>query len=170
LAGLAGRVTLVEAPLGYGKTTLIMSWVEALQSEGIPVAYQSLEGATGDQVQILRRHLASLRFREDEAENTCGKEKQTCLVLDDFHEADHACRFFVQSLLSASPSFLHLIVGSREPPGFPLTKLRMAEQVTDFTRDDLRFTREEARVLFEVDLPAEQLDAYLHRSEGWSPL
>ena len=160
-------MTLVEAPLGYGKTTLIASWVETLGQKGTPIEYLSLDGTIGDQVQVARRRLLALGIQVDERDLSRDRVDSVCLVLDDFHEADQNCRDFVQSLLRIAPIGLHLIVGSREPPGFPLTKLRMAGQVTDFTREDLRFTREEARALFHEDLPDDQLDAYLNHSEGW---
>ena len=160
-------MTLVEAPLGYGKTTLITSWVETLRRKGTPIEYLSLDGTIGDQLQVLRKHLLALGIQVDDRDLSRDRIDTVCLVLDDFHEVDQNCRNFVQSLLRIAPIGLHLVVGSREPPGFPLTKLRMAEQVTDFTREDLRFTRDEARALFHEDLPADQLDAYLDHSEGW---
>lgn len=167
LAGLSRRLTLVEAPLGYGKTTLITSWVERLRLDHRRVRYLTLDGAKGDQLQLVLRELDAVGFRIGDRGLSPSGTEQVYLVLDDFHEAEPRCREFVQSVLGNPPVGLHMIIGSREPPGFPLTKLRMVDQVTDFSRDDLRFTRDEAQALFQNGVSAELLEAYLDRSEGW---
>ncbi|WP_419909010.1 LuxR C-terminal-related transcriptional regulator [Hoeflea sp.] len=187
-AGLHRRLTLVEAPLGYGKTTLMQSWCTYLSAEGYQVESISLDGLKADSATLVYRAVAKLADFETagEANGQSGAgdhsepydsqilaatltavRKNSFLVLDDFHEASDTCARLVQSLLRQAPQCLRLIIGSREPAGIPLTKLRMADQVTDFSLSDLKFSAEEAAELFEGELPAEILSAYVDRAEGW---
>lgn len=186
--GLHHKLTLVEAPLGYGKTTLIRSWIDLLRGRGTPTEYISFEGTEHDSTRLLLQGLvrfgATVGFDDDPqpatskaeayapeaqslVENVAGLRRRCCLILDDFHEANQTCRQLVQSLLRQETDTLHLIIGTREHPGFPLTKLRMANKVTDFGLSDLRFDADEAAALFRGELSHEDVQTYLGRAEGW---
>ncbi|MEM9709920.1 MAG: LuxR C-terminal-related transcriptional regulator [Pseudomonadota bacterium] len=173
LAGLSRRLTLLEAPLGYGKTTLIEAWVTHLGRAGHPVASVAFDAPARQSINRMNDALAQLSLHHDEdlglkrLPGEVGPEARRFLILDDFHEADGADCAFVQNLLRGADQGLHLVIGTREPPGFPLTKLRMADQVTDFTRDDLRFDQTEAEALFQDDLPLSEVNSYLEKAEGW---
>ncbi len=178
LRGLSRRLTVVEAPLGYGKTTLIRAWVTHLEAADAKVKYLSFEGLARGQLEHVTNALTRLGLHFDEctglddatdhadSEHTLAECRY--LVLDDFHEADAACVAFVQTILREPEPSLHLIIGSREPPGIALTKLRMTDQVNDFTTEDLRFDLSEAQALFQNDMTLDEVEANLLRSEGWA--
>lgn len=172
-AGFSRRLTLVEAPLGYGKTTLISIWLRQLQKDQHVVATVSLEGVARHKFERIAEALSNLGLHYDEAlglsllPDAQPPPGPRFLVLDDFHDADDASRAFVQDVLRGNAHGLHILIGTREPPGFPLTKLRMADEVNDFNIEDLRFDLAEAQALFQEDLPAKELQSYVDRAEGW---
>lgn len=172
-AGFARRLTLVEAPLGYGKTTLISIWLRRLHQDRHAVATVSLEGVARHKFERIADALSRLGLHYDETLGLSRLPDATVptgprfLVLDDFHDADDVSRAFVQDALRGNAHGLHFLIGTREPPGFPLTKLRMADEVNDFNIEDLRFDLAEAQALFQDDLPVEDLQGYLDRAEGW---
>lgn len=187
-AGLHRRLTLVEAPLGYGKTTLMRGWCGDLEDRGYQVESLSLEGMEADSAVLVYQAVAKLadfdatgeaipesgerhQNEVDDSQNLNAAmsaiRRNSFLVLDDFHEASDACVRLVLSVLRQAPDRLRLMIGSREATGIPLTKLRMAGEVNDFSLSDLKFNVEEAAQLFDGELPAEILRAYVTRSEGW---
>lgn len=185
-AGRHRKLTLVEAPLGYGKTTLIKAWVEKLRLRGMAVSYLSLEGTEFDPMRLLIRAIAELTrepivpvsdHRADMRDNAVdigslvesfgSLQRDGTLVVDDFHNADADCNQLIQAILRHGPDKLHLVIGSRERPGFPLTKLRMSDQVTDFGIADLRFDADEASALFAGELSPAMVRSFVDRAEGW---
>lgn len=191
--GARKRLTLLSAPAGFGKTTLVAAW--AAEAE-LPVAWLSLDEGDGDAPGFLRYLIAALR----EVAGDVGSEALTALaspqppetatllaglvnelaalehdvavVLDDYHavdarEVDAALAF----LLDRAPPRLHLVLTTREDPDLPLARLRARGQLTELRAADLRFTTDEAadflRDAAGVVLSAEQVAALEARTEGW---
>jgi len=174
LEGLRCPLTLVQAPLGYGKTTVIRRWMSLLHDQGVPAVYVSLEGRSHEDVRLLREALGRLIRPKQETDLRAGPGSDLgaqlgaftarhCLIVDDFHETTPECTELVQSLLRQDAPFLHIVIGTRQAPGFALTKMRMAQQINDFQLSDLRFTDAEAKALFHGDVDAD----ILSRAEGW---
>jgi LuxR family maltose regulon positive regulatory protein len=190
----AGRkLTLVSAPAGSGKTTLVGEWVQGC---GRPAAWLSLEEADSDPSRFLTYLIAALRtvapgVGEDvlallqtpqppppDATLTALLNDLTAipspvvLVLDDYHvldarPVDEALAFLVEHL----PPQLHLVVATREDPALPLARLRARGQLTELRAADLRFNPSEAaefltRVM-DLDLAADDIEALEARTEGW---
>lgn len=170
-AGLDDRLTLVSAPAGFGKTTLVADWLDARGRARKLGAWLSLDEADGDLRRFLRYLIAALRT----AEPTIGAEALTMtetshrpehepvltallnefddnadgepvvLVLDDFHAIDsRPVDAAVTFLIEHAPRRLHVVITTREDPRLPLARLRAKGQLTELRASDLRFTSEEA--------------------------
>jgi LuxR family transcriptional regulator, maltose regulon positive regulatory protein len=191
--GLCGPLTLITAPAGFGKTTLVASCVA---NGGLPIAWLSLDKGDNQVERFLNYLVAALQ----EADNTLGGEAEqllaaarqappetvlTCLindldtssreiilVLDDYQFINsQAIHEKVAFLLDHSPKTFHLVIASRSDPPLPLSRLRARGQIVELRSSDLRFTESEA-VLFLNDVMGLHLDeaaiAVLEeRTEGW---
>ncbi len=189
------RLTLVSAPPGFGKTTLLASWAEAAAAAGRAVAWVSLEeseqhpdafwtyvvtalaGAVpglGDGALPL---LQSPHPSTEPALTLLLNELSALphgldLVLDDYHLADGpGIAGDLSFLLLHLPAQVRLMIGTRADPALPLGRLRASGELTEVRAADLRFTLEEvAAYLNEVvglDLGAADIAALEGRTEGW---
>jgi LuxR family transcriptional regulator, maltose regulon positive regulatory protein len=165
------RLTLVSAPAGFGKTTLLSEWLEDRSGDGRPVTWLSLEEADNDPGRFLAYLVSALRWALGEGigegvlaslrlpefppvEAVMGvlineladvRHEEVTIVLDDFHVIHsgpiHEATSF---LLEHLPENVHLVISSRADPPLPLAKLRARDQVTEIRAAGLRFTTEEA--------------------------
>ncbi len=192
--GMERALTLVSAPAGFGKTTLVAQW---LAESGTPVAWLSLEPEDNDPVRFLSYLIAALQRLDPHVgtavlpllhaprpappervmalvinELIAGAARDFALVLDDYHvisaEAIHRALIF---LLGHLPSHMHLIIATRADPPLLLAGLRARGQLTEVRAADLRFATDEVsaflREVMELDLPSETIAALEHRTEGW---
>ena len=188
------RVTLVCAPAGYGKTTLLLDLVTA--ASAVP-AWLSLDENDNDAQRFLVYLCAAFRqagipllggvealladagFQAPEAVMTLllgsveGFHQKLLLVLDDYHVI-HSPKIhsLMQSLLSHQPPNLHLALLTREDPPLPLSRLRLTEEILEFRAGDLAFDREETARLLNASLddalPPESTDRIAACTEGWA--
>jgi LuxR family maltose regulon positive regulatory protein len=186
-------LTLVSAPAGYGKSTLISSWAEALDC---PVAWISLDDHDSDLASFIGYFLGALQtiYPPLGAEtraliqgtelpplvviartliNELNRiETDFVVVLDDYQcIRSTSVHDLIESLLSHPPQHLHLVLGTRIDPPISMNVLRARSQVTEIRLQDLRFTQVEAAILLEklMGAPVEaatvaELEAH---SEGW---
>ena len=190
--GLAGPLTLVSAPPGYGKTTLVSESVSAIQQ---PVAWLSLDEGDSDPVRFGTYVVAALQTLQpglgEEAlalfHSPQPPPLETALaplineisavlpdfvfVLDDYHvisaQVIHTGLAF---LLEHLPSQMHFVIASRADLPLPLGRLRVRGQLTELRADDLRFTPEEAASFLELvglQLDPGDVAALEARTEGW---
>jgi LuxR family transcriptional regulator, maltose regulon positive regulatory protein len=191
--GTAGELTLVCAPAGFGKTSLLADW--ARRSRG-PVAWLSLDGGDSDPARFWRYVAAAL----DELRPGVGQRvgallqgaqpppeaivttlvnelvqgpEEVVLVLDDYHLVEApAVHDSLAVLLERLPPQLHLVLASRADPPLPLARLRARGQLLELRETDLRFTPEEAAALLRAtvgpDLPEAAAAALGDRTEGWA--
>jgi LuxR family transcriptional regulator, maltose regulon positive regulatory protein len=187
------RVTLISAPAGSGKTTLVAAW---LKQTDHPAIWLSLDEADND----LPRFLAYLAAAFQQIDEQIGApllsalqspqlpaiEKvltallneialridQLILVLDDYHLLGEAAISKVMGfLIDHQPAQLHLVLITREDPALPLARLRARDQLTEIRARNLRFTQEETdaflREVMGLELSAQDLAALEDRTEGW---
>ncbi|NNJ12779.1 LuxR family transcriptional regulator [Chloroflexales bacterium ZM16-3] len=192
-AGLHGKLTLISAPAGFGKTTLLSAWVAGC---GRPVAWLSLDTADADPSRFLVYLIAALQTvapalgdgllaalqssqppQPDAAAAAlvnmiAAMPHDSVLVLDDYHAiaaqpVDRTLRFLLEHL----PPALHLVIATRQDPPLPLARLRARGQLTELRAADLRFTPAEAAGFLNqsmgLDLSAEAISALERRTEGW---
>jgi LuxR family maltose regulon positive regulatory protein len=187
------RLTLISAPAGFGKTTLVSEWIAGC---GRPVTWLSLDEGDNDPVRFVSYLVAVLQTiqvgigegllavlqspQPPQAEamlTTLLNEisvipRQFILILDDYHSidsepVDHALAFLVEHM----PPQMHLVIATREDPDLPLARLRARGQLTELRAVDLRFTPAEAAVFLNqvmgLNLSAEDIAALETRTEGW---
>jgi LuxR family maltose regulon positive regulatory protein len=193
--GLAAghRLTLVSAPAGFGKTTLVSDWVAGC---GRPAAWLSLDEGDSDPSRFLTYLIAALQTigagigegvlavlqspQPPPPESTltallndiAAIPSDLVLVLDDCHvldakAVDDALAFLVEHL----PPQVHLVIATREDPALPLARLRARGQLTELRGSDLRFTPDEAAAflnqVMDLDLSTDEVGALEGRTEGW---
>ena len=192
-AGLQRKLTLISAPAGSGKTTLVSAW---LHSADWPATWLSLDEGDNDPVRFLSYLIAALQTIEGNvgqgllaalqspgavnvelALTTLLNEiaefpDNVVLVLDDYHviesqPVDNALAFLLDHL----PPQMHLVIASRSDPSLPLSRLRAGGQMTEIRAADLRFTLDEITTFLDkvmgLNLSAENVAALETRTEGW---
>ncbi|WP_148571890.1 LuxR C-terminal-related transcriptional regulator [Nocardioides caldifontis] len=178
------RLTLVAAPAGFGKSTLLAEWTVAAREAGTHVAWLSLDEGDNDLTRLLTHLVAALDAKSDSIErlrdgipaamtvlvNDLADRPQTVLVLDDYHVLTapvvHEAMTF---LVDHAPESLHLVVATRADPPLPLARLRSRGQLTELRAKELRFTTEEAgQLLQDLELADSDVRALTDRTEGWA--
>ncbi|MFP4346322.1 MAG: LuxR C-terminal-related transcriptional regulator [Anaerolineales bacterium] len=194
--GLAlGRpLTLVSAPAGFGKTTCIAGWVQALER---PVAWLSLDPADDDPLRFFTYLVAALqRIDESLGQEIAGllhagqlppgeiiaatlvndllaRDAPLALVLDDLQliQAPFTLEVLEQLVENVPPS-LHLVLLTREDPSLPLARLRAHNRMTEIRAADLRFAGEEVadflNDVMNLALAPAEVAALEERTEGWA--
>jgi LuxR family maltose regulon positive regulatory protein len=179
-AGLDGKLSLISAPAGFGKTTLVASFVAAC---GLPAAWLSLDKDDNQVGRFLAYLLAALQA----ADPTIGREAaqlirdarqlptesmltplindldapggKLLLVLDDYQLISNpAVHEAVAFLLTHSPQRFHLLLAGRSDPPLPLARLRARGQLEEIRAAALRFSEAEA-AQFLNDVMGLSLDA-----------
>ena len=191
--GADRKLTIVCAPAGFGKTTLVREWLAVRAS---PFAWLSLDEEDGTAPRFVRCVIEALqtvaeglgaRAVEHLERNPLepvqpalmmllqdlGELKQDMvLVLEDYHATDAAAVDEALLLLvEHAPRHLHLVVTTREDPRLPLSRLRVRDQLVELRAADLRFSPDEAASFFRdtmrLSLTAEDVTALAKRTEGW---
>jgi LuxR family maltose regulon positive regulatory protein len=185
-------LTLVTAPPGYGKTTLVSGW---LTDAAIPYAWLSLDEGDNDPIRFLHYFLTALHqiipvvdpgwleylqgpqpaiFNTITTQliNEAATAEESLLVLDDFHLIHTTPILELMSeLLEHMPSTLHLVLLTRTDPPLPLARLRARGQLLEIRVDQLRFSVEETAQFFDagmgLPLSPEDVTAIEARTEGW---
>jgi LuxR family maltose regulon positive regulatory protein len=172
--GLHGKLTLVSAPAGFGKTTLISEWIANLRNSKLEIqnrsiTWLSLDEADSTPNRFFSYLIAALqKIAEGVGENAMAmlqspqpppidavlgallNELSTItepfiLVLDDYHLIDSPpIDQALSFLLDYLPPQIHLAIATREDPNLPLPRLRVRGQLTELRAADLRFTSAEA--------------------------
>jgi LuxR family maltose regulon positive regulatory protein len=193
--GLQGPLTLIAAPAGYGKTTLLGEW---RANAGTPplVAWLSLDAGDNDPVRFLLYLTAAIdQVHANLTKNTrlllqspelpaievigttllnelSAFSGDLILALDDYHIITapeiHAVLAFV---LEHLPPHIHLAILTRADPPLPLARLRARGQLVEIRAADLRFTTQEAAAFLEqvmgLSLTDREIEALEARTEGW---
>jgi len=192
-AGLLHPCTLIAAPAGFGKTTLVSEWIAQTDH---PVAWLSLDDDDNDPPRFLTYLVAALQIQQPQlggsAQEMLGAPqapppktiltlllnelatltRPLVLVLDDYHlittPAIHEALVF---LVDRLPRAFHLVITSRMDPPLPLARWRARNQLVELRADDLRFTPQEATTFFnevmDLALTTAQIATLETRTEGW---
>jgi LuxR family transcriptional regulator, maltose regulon positive regulatory protein len=190
---LEQRLALISAPAGYGKTTLVSSWVQSLKT---PVAWLSLDEADNDPTRFLSYLVATLQTIVASTGRTIQGSLEGAqpplldpaigvllndlmalatnfiLVLDDFHTIDNALiHQAIQTLVAHQPPQMRLVIVTREDPQLPLARLRARGQLVELRAHDLRFTPAEVSTFLKdvmgLTLAPKDVDELDNRIEGW---
>ncbi len=165
------KLTLISAPAGFGKTTLVSEWVaggERLESKA-RLAWLSLDEGDNDPARFLAYLIAALQTVAARIGSGVLSALQApqpppiemlltallneittlpdsfILVLDDYHVIDtQPVEAALTFLLEHLPPQMHLVIATRQDPHLPLARLRARGQLTELRLGDLRFTPPEA--------------------------
>ena len=189
------KLTLVAAPAGFGKTTLIGQLFEQMSAE-ISCCWYSLDQSDNDPTKFLLYFIASIRtvhsaFGESTlrlmestlisditevlallVNDLLDANKEISLFIDDYHFSDSdQTNQFIELLINLSPDNFRLIISSRLRPNISLSGLKVHGYLNEITANQLRFDDLEAKTfmndIHKLDLSSRQLiDLYEH-SEGW---
>ena len=196
LASAAAKLVLVDAPAGFGKTTLVAQW-RSSTVDGRPFAWVSLDRGDNDPGRLwwhvvcaLQR--ASPEFGSDEilrglrvqvpdlagtvlpmlVNELAALDEPVVLVLDDYHVIrDRSCHDQIAFLLLHLPLSAQIVVITRADPPLPLARLRAAGELVEIRTPELRFTPPEAAALVyavcAVELSEPDVASLVERTEGW---
>ncbi len=188
------KLTLVSAPAGFGKTTLVAEW---LGSVGRPVAWLSLDEEDNDPARFFTYLVAALQTVDPNIGQAAQAMSQSSqppppeallaslindlaamprpciLVLDDYHLIRSLpIHQMLAFLLEHQPPQTHMVIASREDPPLPLSRLRARGQIVEIRQADLRFTGEEAldflQHVMRLNLSTADAAALHRRTEGWA--
>ncbi len=190
-----GRLALISAPAGWGKSSLVTAWYEAIAAER-SFAFLTLEPADDDAPLFWSYVLAALRTVRPELlqgadallrsagvdpmrgiiprliNELSMSDEPIVLVLDDYHtitqQAIHDSVLFVIDHL---PQCLTVVISTRWDPPFPLGRLRASGEMIELRAAQLALTVDEAAELlstrFGLDLAADAVEELHRRAEGW---
>ncbi len=191
--GVQRKLTLISAPAGFGKTTLVSEWVAVIDWK---IAWLSLDEGDNDPARFISYMIAALQtikagigagllaalqssqmlpiesilvtlINEIDA-----IQDNFIFVLDDYHlieakQVDQSIAFLIEHL----PRQMHLVIATREDPQLPLSRLRARGQLAELRAADLRFTPAEAAEFLNrvmgLNLSVENIAALEARTEGW---
>jgi LuxR family transcriptional regulator, maltose regulon positive regulatory protein len=194
--GAERRLTLVTAPAGFGKTTLLAAWLAGTTGGERRAGWVSLDASENEPalfwayvVRALQRvhpdvgthALSLLQSRQPPpAESVVtalineidAVDADFLLILDDYHVIEApAIHDALAFLLDHLPPRMHLVVASRAAPPLPLPRLRARGELTELRAADLRFTPDEASAFLNqvmaLDLSAADTATLERRTEGW---
>jgi LuxR family maltose regulon positive regulatory protein len=186
------KLTLICAPAGFGKTTLLGEWIARCER---PAAWLSLDEGDNDPTRFLSYLVAALQtIAPNIGEGMLGVlqspqrpptesiltallneittiEDDFFLVLDDYHVIDaRAVDDALTFLLEHQPPRMHLVIATREDPHLPLARLRVRGQLSEVRAAELRFSADEAAEFLNqvmgLNLSAEEIAALETRTEG----
>ncbi|HEX3642308.1 MAG TPA: AAA family ATPase, partial [Ktedonobacteraceae bacterium] len=189
-------LTLVSAPAGFGKTTLLAAWVQSLRASHTQIAWVSLDEEDNEPVLFWTYVLSALDTDLQERFTPLLKSLQSpqapplkyiltalinllsessehfLLILDDFHLiTEEQIHTSLSYLVEHLPAQMHIILATRTDPPLPLPQLRARGQVLEVGMDQLRCTAEETKAFFKevmnTQLPDETIQEVKARTEGW---
>jgi LuxR family maltose regulon positive regulatory protein len=192
--GAAAAVTLLSAPAGFGKTTLLTEWLATVPADSRSIAWLSVDERDNDPGLFWRYVVTAIRAATTEVGeaalqllgssaateaaltallNDLGRlSKDLVLVLDDYHLIEAtAVHEAMTYLIEHQPPGLQLVLGTRLDPALPLARLRAGGQLVQLRAADLRFTADEAATYLndsmELGLDGGDVAALAGRTEGW---
>ncbi len=193
--GAQSKLTLISAPAGFGKTTMLADWLAAAPADQRATAWLSLDRGDNDPATFWAYVLAALqaatpgvgegaRLLLDSAQapiegvlttllnELSAVPRDIVLVLDDYHLVDAPeIQDGMAFLLERMPPQLHVVIATRADPALPLARLRARGELVEIRAADLRFTPDEAAAYLNgamgLALTAQDVEALEGRTEGW---
>ena len=189
-------VTVVAAPAGYGKSTLMARWHARLLERGVSCAWLSLDEDDNDAARFLRHLIAALQkagthVGKDVAEDliadfVSGSRSVLEAIAGDLAQVRHRIVLFLDDLqlvegtevrgildwlINYAPRPLQCVIGTRRDPGLRLSGLRVRGRLLELGAEQLQFDAAETAQFYKSrlgrDLPAPDLQALLSKTEGW---
>ena len=192
-AGLSSKITLLSAPNGFGKTTLLVKWLETCNRKAawltldendnefftfvryLTAAFQSVfPGACQATASLLKapQSLQPDRVATVFTNDLVDVPEDVILVLDNYHTIHQdAVHTLLDLLIRYIPPQVHLVLSARSDPPLPLARWRAQGQLNEFYGVDLRFTPDETGAFLAHivgdELPPEAVSILEQQTEGW---
>ncbi|QBD80782.1 hypothetical protein EPA93_34375 [Ktedonosporobacter rubrisoli] len=191
--GSSRHLTLLYAPAGYGKTTLLSEWV---RYNNLPVVWLTLAEEDNEPLRFLTYLLAALQARyaqlgadilngpllwqqsslfealTEMLNELEGLSEDVLIILDNYHVIEsQLVQEAIKFMLDHLPTRVHIILSTRYKPPFSLARLYMHGQVAELRANQLRFTQEEMQAFFRQgshELTSVNLDCVNQNIEGWA--
>ncbi len=191
---LTYKITIISAPAGFGKTTLVGEWI---RQQNIPTAWLSLDDNDNDPIRFLSYFIKALQtinttfgktileiIRSPQAqinepllitlvnEFALTFPGETIFVIDDYHLVElPQINEIINFLLIHLPPTLHIVIATRSDPSLSVALMRGRGELNELRQNDLRFTTEEAGEFLNgvkgLQLTDNQVGALVTRTEGW---
>lgn len=190
-------LTLILAPAGFGKTTLLTNFQQELVREGIPVAWVSVDEDDNDFIQFFSYVIASL---QKIIPGTClgtqallqagphippkaiistlinelsSIHKLVYIIFDDYHlVSEESIHKTMNYLLLHVPENIHVVIASRSVPPLKIDRLRARNQLVEIDAAAMRFTLSETNELLNelmgMQLTRQDINTLYHIIEGWA--
>jgi LuxR family maltose regulon positive regulatory protein len=191
--GLARKLTLISAPAGFGKTTLLCAWCEqSPRTVGwvtldhnendvtrfwlyLIAALQQIQSAFGENlVSALQtsQQLPLENYVYGFINELARIQEPFVLVLEDYHTIENPIiHNIIATLLLQMPEKMHLVISTRSDPPLPVSNLRARGALNELRSADLRLTLEEAEIflneVMDLELPEEDIQLLERSTEGW---
>jgi LuxR family transcriptional regulator, maltose regulon positive regulatory protein len=191
-AGSGRALTMVIAPAGFGKTTLLAMWYQA-ETARKPVAWLTLDEGDNDPAVLWSYVIEALRLvcpaaglpaappMADAAAftdvvlprlvNELNDSGDVVLILDDFHRLSGPALDSMAAFIDHAPANLQLVLSTRAEPVLSLASLRAHGELAELRTGDLRFTRGETDEFLNgclgLGLERQDVEALVDRTEGW---
>lgn len=191
--GLRGKLTLVSAPAGFGKTSLVAAW---RKESDTPLAWVSLDEEDNEPARFLDYLIGALQMVDedlgDESAELLKKsstpplkvvltsllneinayDKEFVLAFDDYHViTEHGIHDALSFLIERLAPHAHALIATRSDPPFPLGRLRARGELKELRATDLRFDKNEAAAflndVMSLELTPTDVNALEERTEGW---
>jgi LuxR family maltose regulon positive regulatory protein len=191
--GLRGKLTLVSAPAGFGKTSLVAAWRKDCET---PLAWVSLDEEDNEPLRFLDYLIGALQMVDtdlgDESAELLRRsstppikvvltsllneinayDKEFVLAFDDYHVIhEHGIHEALSYLIERLAPHAHALIATRSDPPFPLGRLRARGELKELRASDLRFDNTEAAAflneVMSLELTPQDVSALEDRTEGW---
>jgi LuxR family maltose regulon positive regulatory protein len=193
-AGLSRKLTVLSAPAGYGKTTLLCQWIDQIQ---IPAAWYSVDRSDQDCVQFFTYLIHAVQTVHPDVGQDALKQlqaqsmshsyeyilgsllneifveaKELLLVIDDYHliqskDVHDNLLFFIEHL----PARMHIFIATRSDPPLMLARLRSRNQMVEVRAGELAFNLNDTALflnkIMHLDIPDLDVEKLNKRTEGW---
>jgi LuxR family transcriptional regulator, maltose regulon positive regulatory protein len=192
--GRGRRLTLVCAPAGYGKTTLLTQWADE-EHATTPFAWLSLDEGDADPVRLWNQLIfalhavhpavgsGSLHALEGGARalstvavplliQELADAPELVVVVEDWHTVRNPlCDETMTVFVERAPATVQVVISSRSDPGLPLPRLRAHGDLAEVRAEQLRLVPDESRELLrhaQVELEGDDVERLTNRTEGWA--
>ena len=192
--GLRGKLTLVSAPAGFGKTSLVTAWRKETDT---PLAWVSLDEEDNEPARFLDYLIGALQTVDEDLGDESAKllqsrantpplkvvltsllneinayDKEFVLAFDDYHViTEHGIHEALSFLIERLAPHAHALIATRSDPPFPLGRLRARGELKELRASDLRFDTSEAAAflndVMNLELTSNDVTALEERTEGW---
>jgi len=187
-----GKLTLIDAPAGYGKSTLVAGWKQRLNETGVVVCWYSLDCEDNEPLQLLTYLAFSLAQRDilltplESIGNPFGGNYSpvqllnliigaialfggpVMLILDDFENLEASTvQEVIAPLLRYAPDNLHVCILTRNQSHLNISQMEANGLVCRLSAQSLQFTLQELESIFEGQLTSSVIRQVYSLTEGW---